>query len=59
MSIIGVITDEEVAVWILDHMGLASRAPPRGRPRRPGQQLLPFEQAGGALDGIDPPSAFD
>jgi hypothetical protein len=36
MSIIAMLTDEQVAVRILDPLGVASRAPPRGRPRRPG-----------------------
>ena len=35
MSIIGIIDDEQAAVQILDHLGLRSRAPPRGRPWRP------------------------
>jgi uncharacterized protein YbaR (Trm112 family) len=59
MSIIAIIDDEEVAVKILDHLGLSSRAPPRGRRSRPGQQLLAFEQPGVDLDGIDTPSSFE
>ncbi len=59
MSIIAMITDERVAVQILDPRGIASRAPPRGHPRRPGQQPLAFDQAAGDFDGIDPPSPID
>jgi hypothetical protein len=59
MSIISMITDQRVAVQILDHLGLASRAPPRGRPSRPGRLELAFDSAGSDFDGIDPPSSFD
>ena len=54
MRMIAVIEDERVARRILDHLGLPSRAPPRGRPRRPGQQLLPLAGADDDVDGIDP-----
>jgi hypothetical protein len=59
MSIIAIITDQRIAVQILDHLGVASRAPPRGRSRRPGQQQFAFDQAGGDFDGINPPSLID
>ena len=60
MSIIAIIDDEEVAVKILDHLGLSSRAPPRGRPRRAGQQLLAFDSAASDdFDGVDPPTPTD
>ncbi len=58
MAIIGIIGDEEIAIRLLDHLGLSSRAPPRGRPRRPGQQPL-FDEAAPSYDSIDPPSSFD
>ena len=44
MRIVAFIEDERVARKILEHLGLPSRAPPRGRPARPGQQLLPFDE---------------
>ena len=59
MSIIGIIDDEDAAVQILDHLGFSSRAPPRGRPWRPGQQPLAFDDATADYDGIDPPSSID
>jgi uncharacterized protein YbaR (Trm112 family) len=60
MSVIAMIDDEEVAVKILDHLGLSSRAPPRGRPRRLRQQVLGFDLAArDAFDGIDSPSTID
>jgi hypothetical protein len=43
MTLIGVILDPLVAAKILDHLKLPSRAPPRGRPRRLGQQELAFD----------------
>ena len=60
MSIIAIIDDEEVAVRIRDHLGIDSRAPPRGRPRRrTGQQQLAFDRASDEFDGVDPPSTID
>jgi hypothetical protein len=60
MSIISIIDDQEVAVRILDHLGIDSRAPPRGRQRRAGQQVLAFDPAAGDdFDGVDPPSTID
>jgi hypothetical protein len=38
MELIATIEDPQVAAKILDHLGLPSRAPPRGRAWRPGQQ---------------------
>jgi len=58
MTVIALIDDERVARKILRHLGLPSRAPPRGRPWRPGQQQLVLDDDAGRFDGIDPP-AFD
>ena len=58
MRVVGVIEDDAVIRRILDHLGLPSRAPPRGRPWRPGQQFLP-DQARPCLDGVDPPAFID
>jgi len=54
MRLIAVIDDERIARKILTHLGLPSRAPPRGRrlPRR-GQLTLPVYAAD--EEGIDPP----
>ena len=52
MSIIAIIDDERVARRILEHVGLRSRAPPRGKPWRRQQQLAARDQ----LDGVDAPS---
>ena len=60
MSIISIITAEQVAVRILDCLGLSSRAPPRGSPQSPGQQVLAFDSAADdSFDGIDAPSTID
>ncbi|MEO6954490.1 MAG: hypothetical protein ABI321_22015 [Polyangia bacterium] len=45
-----------MAQKILRHLGLPARAPPRGRPWRPGQQLLAIEDGLGGVDGIDSPA---
>ena len=58
MRIVALIEDEVVAGKILAHLGLPSRAPPRGRPWRPGQQFLP-DHARPFLDGVDPPAFAD
>ena len=55
MELIAVIEDAAVARRILEHMGLPTRAPPRGPPWRP-QGTLPFIQPGDAGDGVDPPA---
>jgi hypothetical protein len=54
MRLVALIEDERVARKILVYLGLPARAPPRGRPWRPGQQLLVADDAG-RFDGIDPP----
>jgi hypothetical protein len=59
MSIIGIIDEETAAVQILDHLGFSSRAPPRGRPSREGQQQLVLDEPAVDYDGIDPPSSID
>jgi hypothetical protein len=51
MTVIAVIEDERTARRILDHLGLPSRAPPRGRPWRRQQQLAQRDH-----DGVDSPS---
>ncbi len=43
MTLIATIVDPLVAAKILHHLELPSRAPPRGRPRRLGQQELTFD----------------
>ena len=40
MRLVALIDDGLVAKKILAHLGISSRAPPRGPPRRPRQQLL-------------------
>ena len=57
MRLVAVIEDNDVIRKILDHLGLPSTAPPRGRPWRPGQQFFP-DNASTALvgDAIDPPA---
>jgi len=58
MRLVAVIEDEAVAEKILRYLGLPSRAPPRGRPWRPGQQFMPDNARAGVVgaDGIDPPA---
>jgi hypothetical protein len=56
MRLIALIEDERVARKILVHLGLPSRAPPRGQPWRPGQQLFAVEDHAAGFDGIDYPS---
>ena len=58
MRLVAFIDDERLARKILDHLGLPSRAPPRGRRRR-GQLLLPLAIAAADADGIDPPLHSD
>jgi len=55
MRLLALIDDERIARKILTHLGLPSRAPPRGRPWRPPQQSLPLD-ARSDDDAIDPPS---
>ena len=59
MELISVIQDERVARRILDHVGLPSRAPPRGRPWRPGRQQLSLAVDRTDLDGVDASPAVD
>jgi hypothetical protein len=54
MRLVSVIENEQVARRILAHLGLPTRAPPRGRIRRPGQQRLAFHDDPARFDGIDP-----
>ena len=59
MTILSIIDDQDVAQKILQHLGLPARAPPRGRPWRPGQQKLALDDALVNFDGIDSPSTTD
>jgi hypothetical protein len=64
MRVVAFIEHPAVARKILEHLGLPSRAPPRGRGLGPGQQVTLFGPRGGdprpddPLDGIDPPSTY-
>jgi len=58
MRLIAVIEEQAVIQRILAHLGLPTRAPPRRRPWRPGQQFLP-DHAGTGFDGVDPPAFAD
>mgnify|MGYP001560604235 CR=1 FL=1 len=42
------------SIQSLAHLGISSRAPPRGPPRRPGQQLLDLDYRA-EVDYADPP----
>src|SRR5260370_41237340 len=42
--LVSLIEDQRIAQKILFHLGLSTRAPPRGPPWRPGQQRLPVAQ---------------
>ena len=54
MELIATIEDERTARKILEHLGLPARAPPRGRPWRPGLKQLAFDDDdAGRFDGID------
>ncbi len=53
MELIATIDDERTARKILEHLGLPQRAPPRGRPWRPGQQQLALDDDAGRFDGVD------
>ena len=50
---------ERVAAKILRHLGLPARAPPRGRPWRPGQQQLALRDDADRFDAVDPPVTDD
>jgi len=58
MRLVSLIENETVATKILRHLGLPTRAPPRGRPWRPGQQQLDFQDDADPFDGMDQ-AAFD
>ena len=54
MELIATIEDRDVAMKILTHLGLPTRAPPRPPPWRPPQSPLPaFDES------VDAPSAFE
>ena len=55
LELIAVIEDGAVAAKILRHLGLPTRAPPRGPPWR-AQATLPLAVPGGAMDSVDPPA---
>jgi len=61
MALVAVIDDERVASRILEHLGLSTRAPPRGPPWRPqlalgGVRNRPLVDS---PDAADAPSHFD
>jgi hypothetical protein len=53
MRLVALIESERVAHTILVYLGLPARAPPRGQPWRPGQQLLAVDDHKADFDGID------
>jgi hypothetical protein len=53
------ITDERTAKKILEHIGLSTRAPPRGRRSRPGQQQIAVDGEATRFEGIDARAEFD
>lgn len=56
MRLVSVILDERIARKILEHIGLAARPPPRGRPwRAVGQAQLALDDPD-RYDGIDEPT---
>ena len=59
MRPVAVIEDERIAHKILTHLGLPARPPPRGHPRRPGQETLPVVDEPEPFVGFDPPSLFE
>jgi hypothetical protein len=59
MELIAVIQNDGVARRILLHLGLPSRAPPRGRPWRPGQQELTLAVDHANFDGVDASPVVD
>jgi len=59
MAIINIINDERTAKKILEHLGLSTRAPPRGRRWRPGQQQIAVDGNATRFEGIDAPAEFD
>jgi hypothetical protein len=56
MELVAAVEDERTAAKILAHLGLAQRAPPRGRPWR-AQRALPIDRL--ADDCVDPPAVYD
>jgi hypothetical protein len=59
MTIISIINDENTAKKILGHLGLSTRAPPRGRPWQPGQPQPAVDGAAARFEGIDAPAELD
>ena len=62
MKLIALIEDPQAAKKILDHLGIPTRAPPRGRGRSAGagQQALPFAVRSFVVDPeADPPHIDD
>ena len=53
MGLVAVIQDERVARRILEHLGVAARAPPRGRPWRAPQAQLSLDEPA-RHDDVDP-----
>jgi hypothetical protein len=57
MRLVAFIENEHIARRILEHLGIPSRAPPRGRARPSGERLSLVDDR--AWDGVDPPHAID
>ena len=59
MDLLSLIEDEATAKQILDHLGMPSRAPPRGRRRRAERDAEPVAPVEDLFDGCDSPSRFE
>jgi len=61
MTIIAIIDDERVAARIVEHLGLSTRAPPRGPPWRPQLALggVRNRPVVDTSDADDPPPQLD
>jgi hypothetical protein len=59
MRLVGFVDDELVARKILGHLGMLTRAPPRGQRHRGPQTELQLDLAPTDADGIDPPLVLD
>ena len=57
MELVAAIEDGFIAACIPDHLGLPSRAPPRGQPWQP-QPELALDPTAAAFEHADPPSQF-
>jgi hypothetical protein len=59
MELLALIEDEATAKQILTHLGLSTRAPPRGRRRRSSEGSKAGVEPVEDFDGFDPPSAVE